>query len=363
LRVLVANIPLPSNRFLIDLNRELEKHCELVHSSDTFWNMNDTFDVVHLHFPEYLTYEIERAYEARLTAELIDAVEARLAYWSQRSRIVVTRHNTMPHNAPRDEMWARMYRTVYSYADAVVHLACASVEEFKLRYESLRSCSGRQVHHRVIPIHNYTSLPNRVTREEARDRLAIPRDARVMLIFGAIRNAAESALALDAFNMAKVPKKVLLVSRWRETLSDVSWIRLRYSIRDLKRFYHRLHPRHHFNYGYVEEEDTQLYLNAADILFIPRIDALNSANVSLGFTFGKVVVGPACLNAGELLTNSKNPIFDPNDARSAAHAVEQGLRLAAMSSRGEENRRLALEEWDVGLCAAKYAAVYAELVS
>jgi len=275
----------------------------------------------------------------------------------------VTRHNTMPHIAPRDDMWARMYRTVYTYADAVVHLARASVDEFRERYSSLRSHEGGEARHIVIPNHNYSSLPNTVTREQARDMLRIPRTARVMLIFGAIRSDAERSLALDAFKMAKVPKKLLLVSRWRETVPNVGWIRLKYWLRDLRRIYHRLHPQHHFNYGYVEEEDTQLYLNAADLLFIPRIDALNSANVSLGFTFGRVVVGPAVLNAGELLRTSRNPIFDPNDVRSAAKAVEEGFRLAATSSLGKENRRLALEDWDAAVCAAKYVALYLDLAS
>lgn len=323
--------------------------------------MEGGFDIVHFHFPEYLTYEIERAYEEGLTLDLIEAVETRLRFWSERARIVVTRHNAMPHQAPDDELWATMYRTVYSHADAVVHLACASIDEFRERYKSLPSFRERNVRHAVIPHHNYVSLPNCVTREEARHKLGIARKARVMLIFGAIRSDAERTFALEAFNMAQVSRKVLLVSRWRETLSGVRWIRLRYWMRDFTRLYHGFHPQHHFNYGYVEEEDTQLYLNAADILFIPRINALNSANVSLGFTFGRVVVGPASLNAGELLKNARNPVFDPTDRQSGARAVEEGFRLAESTARGEENRRLAIEEWDVRLCAERYAALYADL--
>src|SRR4029078_3644607 len=53
MRVLVANIPMPLNRFLVDLNGALSQLAEIVHSSDAFWNMEGHFDVVHLHFPEY----------------------------------------------------------------------------------------------------------------------------------------------------------------------------------------------------------------------------------------------------------------------------------------------------------------------
>ena len=88
MKVLVANIPLPNNRFLVDLNAALERHCDLVHSADQFWAMEGEADVVHLHFPEYLTYRIEAAYINGLTDELIGEVVERLRYWSERAAIV-----------------------------------------------------------------------------------------------------------------------------------------------------------------------------------------------------------------------------------------------------------------------------------
>ena len=45
-KVLVANIPLPANRFLVDLNTALKQRCDLTHSSDAFWNMEGEFDVI-----------------------------------------------------------------------------------------------------------------------------------------------------------------------------------------------------------------------------------------------------------------------------------------------------------------------------
>jgi len=48
MRILVANIPLPTNRFLVDLNQALEKHVEITRDADMFWNMQGEFDVVHL---------------------------------------------------------------------------------------------------------------------------------------------------------------------------------------------------------------------------------------------------------------------------------------------------------------------------
>jgi hypothetical protein len=361
MRVLVANIPLPANRFLVDLNAALSVHCDLEHSSDAFWNMQGDYDLVHLHFPEYLTYEMQAAYISGLTEELIQAVGERLAYWSSRAGIVVTRHVLLPHDAREDPMWERMYETVYRYADGVVHFAHASVDEFQIRYRGTAFHRGRPPRHTIIPHQNYSSLSNEIGREEARRKLGIANGANVMLVFGAIRSDAEKDLVMNTFRNAGIARKLLLVSWWREKLAGVSWIRLKYWLRDLVRLYYRAHPRYHFNYAFVEEADTQLYLNASDVLFIPRLQVLNSGNVTLGMTFGRVVVGPDSWDVGELLRETGNPVFDPERPETAAAAVEEGFRLAREGQIGPANRRVALSQWGVSQCAELYAQFFRDL--
>jgi glycosyltransferase involved in cell wall biosynthesis len=214
----------------------------------------------------------------------------------------------------------------------------------------------------VVPHHNYASLPNTAGRIEARRRLRIPRGARVLLVFGAIRNEAERRLVLSGFRHARVPHKVLLVSRWRENLAEVSWIRLKYWLRDLHRMYYRMHPRYHFNYGFVEEKDAQLYLNAADVLLIPRLHVLNSGNVTLGMTFGKVVVGPDSLDVGELLRTTGNVVFDPDRPQTVAAAIEQAMQLAEQGEIGPANRTLALREWSADQCAQRYFDFFSQVL-
>ncbi len=361
LRVLVAQIPMPLNRFLVDLNAELANRCRLHHSSDDFWSMSGDRDVVHLHFPEYLTYEIEQAYLHGLSAALIAATEQRLRFWADRAKLVVTRHVVLPHDAREDPAWDRLYETFYRYADGVVHFARASLDEFRHRYRDTAFYRGREPRHAIIPHQNYASLPNQLTRSEARARLGIPARAAVMLVFGAIRSASERQLIWETFHRMDVPGKILLVSCWREQLAQVDWIRLKYWIRDLTRFYYRLHPRYHFNYGFVEEADTQIYLNAADVLFIPRLRVLNSGNVTLGMTFGRVVVGPDSWDVGELLRDTGNPVFDPDRPATAAAAMVEGFRLAGDGGIGAANQARALREWRAGRCAEKYVTFFNEI--
>lgn len=363
MRVLVANIPLPENRFLVDLNTALSSRCELVHSSDAFWGMEGDFDVVHLHFPEYLTYEIERAYNTELTDSLVAAVDERLNFWASRSTIVVTRHVLLPHDALEDPAWEKMYECVYSYADGVVHFAQPSVDEFRERYGATIFFRGREPEHAIIPHHNYCSLPNDVSRDDARKALGIRRDANVMLVFGSIRSWEERDLVMDTFRGTGADSKVLLVSRWKERVPSLPLVRLGYWLRDITRLYHKLTPRYRFNYGFVEEADTQIYLKAADVLFIPRLKVLNSGNVTLGMTFGRVVVGPDSWDVGELLREMKNPVFDPSQRATAAAAVDKGFRLAHENQVGPANRARALAEWGVDRCAAMYLGVFTNVAN
>jgi hypothetical protein len=362
MRLLVANIPLPYNRFLVDLNDALSRHCDLTHSSDAFWNMEGEYDVVHLHFPEYLTFDLQDAYIRGLTAEHITAVRERLEFWASRCVIVVTRHVLLPHDARDDPMWSQMYEMIYSYADGVVHFANASVAEFKERYRNTDFVRGVAPEHGIIPHQNYESLPNNVSRSEARRALGIRSNANVLLVFGAIRSDEERDLVSQTFDSIDVPNKVLLVSHWPESLAKVGWIRLKYWLRDLKRVYYRFHPRFKFNYGFVSEEDTQLYFNAADVLFIARFHVLNSGNVTLGMTFGKVVVGPDSWDVGELLRETGNPVFEPDRPATAALAVQDGFRLAREGYVGARNGDLAHSQWSVHQCAARYVRFYTSII-
>ena len=358
MRVLVAQIPLQRNRFLVDLNTALEQHCELTHNSEAFWQMSGAYDVVHLHFPEYLTYEIEQAYHQGLTEELIVATEERLRWWAGRAKLVVTRHVLLPHDALESPMWEKMYAMFYRYADGVAHFAQASIDEFRQRYAGTKWFHGREPWHAIIPHHNYSSLPNACGREKSRRQLGIPHDAQVMLVFGAIRHEAEKQLILQTFHGLHEARKLLLVSSWHEELARVSWIRLKYWLRDLTRLYYRWHPSYRFHYGFVAETEAQLYLNAADILFIPRLWVLNSGNVTLGMTFGRVIVGPDSWDVGELLRETGNPVFDPDQPDTAVPAVAKGFHLAREGKIGPANQILALQEWEVAKCALQYVELF-----
>ena len=112
----------------------------------------------------------------------------------------------------------------------------------------------------------------------------------------------------------------------------------------------------------VPSEDIQLFMNAADVVIIPRIKNLNSGVLILAFTFGKVVVGTDFGVIGEILSDTGNPTFAPDDISSVVCAIEDAKELAE-NGKGEENRIYAHKKWNWGKITQEHLALYKTLIS
>jgi beta-1,4-mannosyltransferase len=73
--------------------------------------------------------------------------------------------------------------------------------------------------------------------------------------------------------------------------------------------------------GKVPDKSVAMLISSCDVLLIPQVDTLNSGNVALEFTFGKVVLGPNIGVIGEELTKLGNPTFEPSNMDSLKGAV------------------------------------------
>lgn len=86
-------------------------------------------------------------------------------------------------------------------------------------------------------------------------------------------------------------------------------------------------PQYLFTYTPQDNYKFSLQISAADVIFIPRIDLLNTGNVLLGLTFKKVTVGPAIGNIKEQLEDHNLPAFNPNSISSAVAGLNTGIEL------------------------------------
>lgn len=354
MKILIACIPTPGNRYLIDLKQGLEQHAEVIWDYHAFWKCKDVFDVIHIHWPEYLSYDIETyLYNDQTISKILwNKLRECLEYWSKNAKIIYTRHNTLPH-VRQDNDFKKLYELIGRYAQTMVHFANYSIKQFKKWYPDLS-----HIKHVVIPHHNYASLPNLSTRTEARTYLNIAADAHVMLVFGAVKEN-EKALIKKAFKAIPYKNKVLLAPGWKILRRKIGYIRLREWVWKLEKWWASENKSFRTHLGFIKEEEAHYYLNAADFLFIPRTSELNSGNISLGFTFGLVVVGKDDGDVGEILKETGNPSFTVGDEDSLKKAIADAYQLKAQQH-GTNNKDLAMNEWNIQNIAKAYWEVMAK---
>lgn len=310
------------------LCQSLNEHADVERARqdlDAFWEGDASVDVLHLHWPRAL---FERWRDP--VPEDLSALEDCLEEWGRRVPIVVTVHNIRPHYREERAIFKTLYRLVYQAVDGFVHMGTRSKE---LLHEAYEVHGAGEI---VIPHGRYDTLPNTVSRQQARKELGIDRNASLALVFGQVRDPEELQLIGEG-TRAWDEGQTLIAGRlgWTDGKIMPYFVRGYYRLKTLNQPIR-------FRFGRFDDEDVQYFLNAADVVLIPRKHVLNSGNVALGFTFGRVVVGPDVGVVGEVLRETGNPVFDPSSPRAVGDAIGRGCELQS-ANKGAENAKYASE--------------------
>lgn len=290
---------------------------------DLFWDaVPDSYDIVHLQWPEALIgWKSENATDELLARLLNRLSELKAAG----TKIVYTRHNRKPHKISGENI-NKLTEIFETNADVIIHMGETS------RRECLEAYPNSAVRHVVIPHHLKDEIDFSISREEARAKLGISADAKVMLSFGAFRHEEEVALVKAAVNGLDIQNFKLLAP---------------------------LCPGDTYK-GLVPDAELPAYFAAADIVFLQRVRVLNSGVLPLAYDAARVCVGPSDGNAGEILANTDNPTFDPCDHASVVAAIKRGFALSA-EGKGEANRTYARLRWSPKQVAEQHLALYHDL--
>lgn len=311
------------NPFLFQLLRSLQVHRETAcvqHGTGWLGVRELQPDIIHFHWPEALC-----GWRPPSRGFLEDLRES-IRRLKEHGVLVSTVHNEHPHYQDTPE-FRQLYSLVYGESDGMIHFGNASMDVVRHRYAEVLD----GVRETVIPQGDYSNFPNRISKEAARRALGLEPDDAVFLSFGRVRSMEELSLLRKGFASAKVKgKKLLIVSRLphphrtdyrRYLVRAPLWLDSSTILVD----------------RFVPPEEVENYLNASDVLVVPRRQVLNSSGPSLGFSFGRVVVGPSMGVVGEVLEGAGNPTFQPSDPASLASALQQGYELAT-EGLGDENR-------------------------
>jgi beta-1,4-mannosyltransferase len=343
LRVLLA-CPPSGNPYISELLRYVNKlkdvlcvqsHEELIETGEL------PYDVIHIQWPEAVF-----GWGSTITVNDVRVLSQRLSYFKQVGiKIVLTVHNARPHDL-QGRIYSDLYETIYKKTDAFVHLGDKSVEMLKSSFDDLSASR-----HFVIPHGNYAFF-NEV-RVDGASMLPDKRRFRV-LCFGAIRKASEIKIICQVADLLSNLGGELVVagrinSGNKKTLNYYKMripLHLRHNIRLVK--------------GRIPDGSVAGLISSCDALLIPRIDTLNSGNVALGFTFGKVVLGPNIGVIGEELAKLGNPTFEPSNYASLKSAVANLVDLVN-SPLGQRNKTYAEKEMSWSKIARLHREVYLSL--
>lgn len=274
-------------------------------------------DVLHFHFiqPQYVGPG-ERASLRRLLKFTSDLLLARLLGY----RIVWTVHDLMP-TWPKEPAWVeRLARYVIAWLahDVIVH--CQEARRL------VRQAFGRARRVHVLPLPSYADAhPNEVSQTEARARLGIPHDARVIGFIGGIRPNKGLEDLIAAFIQADASEALLLIA-------GRPWPPQSYvdEVRQLA----QTHPRVVLHAQEIADDEIQVYINAADVLVFPFRQVLTSSSVNLAMSFDRPVIAPRLGCLPELVGDDAGLVYEPGDVAGLAAAIKQaaGADLAAMGA-------------------------------
>jgi hypothetical protein len=330
------------SHFLNLINESYKNFCDVSTNFNEFWLNIGNFDIIHLHWPEYLfKWQVPTELELLL-------LERTLNEWHQKgSKIVITRHNYLPHR-PNAEHYIPLYNLIYSCADVVVHMGKYSEIEYLERYRELIPKTQQQAQ---IPHPIFNNYPNTVSKVQARQHLNIGADSTVMLVFGEVRKASEKNLILQAFDMVPGKDKILLVPGWKfsqekEPVNRLKWLQVKHS------------KKYRIAQKFVPDEEVQYFFNASDFVFLPRLDTLNSGVPFLSLVFDTPFTGANTGNIGEVLRDLGLPYFEKDNSQQLQSAI-----LKVCSGEYDKSRFAYFKSsLDVKVIGKQYAELFRSVV-
>jgi glycosyltransferase involved in cell wall biosynthesis len=265
--------------------------------------------------------------------------------------IVYTAHNIMPHEDLEKEalFMKAAFRIIYGCSKKIiVHSAYSKnslIGLFKVPEKKIN----------IIPHGNYLFMRTKeIPQSEARKRLDIPSDAKVVLHFGAVRPYKGIDTLLYAFKeLAKAHDDVLLLVVGKAMNIDIGYYE------DMANKL-GLGARVIFRDEYISFEEIPAYFFASDIAVFPYKDIDMSGSLQLAYAFAKPVVATRSGGLVEVVEEGRNGItVQPGDTQAFSKAMEKILYNEDLKLRmGEASFRMATSDFSWTEIAHKTADVY-----
>ena len=283
----------------------LQQGNDVVCNVEEFWNPSKFYDLVFFQWPdEFFLKEKPIRPLADIKMQLNQIKEKGIP-------MVMTIHNLHPHD--NNETKLELYHYMFDKMDAFHHMGTFSYDFLIQKYP--------KAYHFIVPHPCYFDLSDvALTEEECKKKFNLPRNP-VVLAFGAFRNDKERKMFIGLsrtffFKCCFWAHKIHRTIEGKRGILSKAMTRIYYMLNGIK-----------LGHGAINDQTVKEMVKAADIVFIQRSDILNSGNVPLAFSFGKIVIGPDKGNVGRLLKETGNIVFDPDNRESINNSLNCVLNM------------------------------------
>lgn len=295
-----------NQQYVQSFDQVLNKFAKVSYQRDLFFKKSGDFDYVMINWPEELL-----GWGNTPTTKEILLIKEALDYWSSVSKIIVTMHNEVPHTMGL--AIKKVSDLVYRSAHFIIHLGESSVAVFDEKY------NNSSVKHLVIP-HVKLDYINNISRLRARKSFGFTDKDVVVLVFGSIRKKEEYLFIKKVFEKWPQKNKKLLISRYRDfSIRPIRYIKKHLTWIDRKVIKNKVR---------VEDNEVQNYFKACDVVFIPRLDTLNSGIIPVAAFFDSIAIGGNIGNIEGALKYFNYPVFDVENINSAVDALDEAYSLS-----------------------------------
>jgi len=242
------------------------------------------YDIAHVHWPEAMLIRQTNTLVAYLyVIKFVFSIS--VSKW-RGAKFVWTVHNLKPHESKFPRLRKYFSSWLTNAVDGVIVLSQSTVELLKKNHPALLEKPIA-----VIPHGHYKSCyPNTTNRQESRSKLGITNSETVLLFIGQIREYKNVLTLIQCFRELGKENIRLLIAGSPDSTS------LKQEIEANSEGDFRIN-----NYlEFIDDNEIQFFLNAADLVVLPYTEILNSGSAILALSFNKPVLVPQKGSMSEL---------------------------------------------------------------
>jgi D-inositol-3-phosphate glycosyltransferase len=291
--------------------------------------------------------------------ELFDRTLLMLYYKALRKKIVLTVHNV--NSRKRDSKDSALNRFTLRFQYRLANHIFVHTEQMKRELVEEFDVQGVRVS--VIPFGINNAVPNTFLTEcEARRRLDIDNNKRIILFFGHITPYKGLEYLIDAFQQILAGRDdYRLVIAGRPKNCDRYWAAIQQTIHKEVQAGEVL-----LRAEFIPDDETEVYFKAADVLVLPYRHIYQSGVLFLGYSFGLPVLAADVGSLKDEIVEGKTGfVFKPGDAADLAKAIERYFAsdlYAELRIRRREIRDFATEHHSWHVVGQATLSTYASLL-